>query len=174
MISDEHDLAELLKLKRRRLRELERTVARYGNDAPPHVVTERDDLQAELEQDSSALEPVINGELSNDALAALRAYGIPASVKSALQNFEQRLYDLNRAFQQFRENQERLRDDERKLREERQLETDKQRDHVNVQLIKINLYVRLTSGLLFLIAVAGVVYFVLRVFFATYLASLGR
>lgn len=167
MESEEQHLAELLRVKRRRLRELEKVVARYGNDAPPHIVTERDDLRDQLEQDSSALEPVINGDLSADAMAALRAYGIPASIKSAMQHFEQRLYDLNNDFRQFRANQERIREDERKQREERQIETDKQRDHVNDQLIKINLYVRLIGVLLFLIAVGAVVYFVIAVYFAS-------
>lgn len=84
MGSDEKDLEDVLRIKKRRLTQLEKQVARLGYNAPPEMVNERDDLRAEVQKDTKALEPVIKGELSEEALAALRAYGVPASVSNAL------------------------------------------------------------------------------------------
>jgi hypothetical protein len=84
MGTDEREIEEVLRIKRRRLNQLEKQVARFGYNAPPELVNERDDLRAELEKDKKALEPVIKGELSEEALAALRSYGVPASVSNAL------------------------------------------------------------------------------------------
>ena len=155
MGSDERGLEEVLRLKKRRLLELEKKIARLGYSAPPELTTERDDLRHELDRDQQAIEPVIKGELSEDALAALRMYGIPAAVKAALQHLEQRFWELKRDFLDFRDMQSRLREKENTDRETRQQETDKQREHVNMRLIRIELYLRVIGGLIVVGAVVG-------------------
>jgi len=162
MGSDEREIEEVLRLKRRRLNELQKDLARLGYDAPPALRTEEEDLRKALEKDRRILEPVIKGELSDEALAALRAYGLPASIASALQNFEARLYDWRREFLAFRDQQSRLRETENTERETRQQETDKQREHVNGKLIRIELYVRLIGGVLFLFCIVFALYLVGR------------
>lgn len=99
MGTDERELEEVLRLKRRRLAELQKDLARLGYDAPPALRTEEEDLRHELEKERRILEPVINGELSDEALAALRAYGLPASISRAIMMVEQAIGDLRRMVQ---------------------------------------------------------------------------
>jgi len=151
MGSDGKEIEEVLRLKKRRLRELQKDLARLGYDAPPALRTEEEDLRNELEKERRILEPVMKGELSDEALAALRAYGLPASIASALQNFEARLYDWRREFLAFRDQQSRLRETEHSERETRQQETDKQREHVNIRLTRIEAYIMGVGALLVVI-----------------------
>lgn len=99
MGSDEKELEEVLRIKRRRLNQLEKQVARLGYSAPPELVNERDDLRAEVDRDKKALEPIVKGELSEEALAALRAYGVPASVSNALMLVESAIDSVRDALQ---------------------------------------------------------------------------
>lgn len=103
MGSEERELEDLLRIKRRRLNALEKQVARLGYSASAELVNERDDLRAELDKSQKAIEPIVKGELPDDIMAALRAYGIPASVNNALQLVESRLYDLKRIFEEYRQ-----------------------------------------------------------------------
>ena len=153
MGTDERELEEVLRLKRRRLRELQKDLARQGHDAPPALRTEEEDLRIELEKERRILEPVIKGELSDEALAALRAYGLPASIASALQNFEARLWEWRREFLEFRDQQSRLRETENTERETRQQQTDNQRDKVNIRLTRIEAYV-MTIGVLLIVVIS--------------------
>lgn len=88
--NEQRDLEVIQQLKRRRLTELQKDQAIMGRSTPPEVRTEIADLQRELR----VVEPIIKGELSDDMLAALRQFGMPASLANAIQNFEGRLWDL--------------------------------------------------------------------------------
>lgn len=102
MGSDERELEELIRIKRRRLNVLEKQVARLGYTAPPELVNERDDLKAELDKSQKIVDPIVKGDLPDDIMAALRAYGVPASVNNALQLVEAALYELRKAFEAHR------------------------------------------------------------------------
>lgn len=97
-----HELEELLRIKRRRLSALRRQIAQFGYNAPVELTTERDELEQELGVSSKVVDPIIKGELPDDIMAAIRAYGIPASVNNALQLVNAGLYDLKKAFDEHR------------------------------------------------------------------------
>lgn len=107
MGADERELEELLRIKRRRLNELNKQIARLGYSAPPHLVTERDDLKAEIEKEKPVLEPIIKGELSDETMAILRAYGVPAAVSNAIMLVEQGLGDFKKEFREYRDQRNR-------------------------------------------------------------------
>jgi len=172
--TDAHHLADVLRIKKRRLKILERKIATLGyTSAPPELITERDDLKDELETDKQALEPVIDGSLSQDALAALRAYGLQPAVASAMQNLEARFWELKRDLTELRDKLLKQREQDAKDRDEhmkrdtidrdlRQLKTDEQRIQMREQLITITLYVRLIIGALIVGAVGMALYFFFR------------
>jgi hypothetical protein len=88
--NEQRDLEVIQQIKRRRLIELQKDQATMGRSTPPEIRTEIADLKREL----GVVDPIIKGELSDDTLAALRQFGMPASLANAIQNFEGRLYDL--------------------------------------------------------------------------------
>jgi hypothetical protein len=88
--NEQRDLEVIQQIKRRRLLELQKDQATFGRSTPPEVRTEIADLKREL----GVVDPIVRGELSNDTLAALRQFGMPASLANAIQNFEGRLWDL--------------------------------------------------------------------------------
>lgn len=96
--NEERELEDLLKIKKRRLTTLRKQIAQYGYGARPELLTERDELEQEIGASSKVIEPIVKGELPDDIMAALRAYGVPASVNNALQLVEAALYELKKAF----------------------------------------------------------------------------
>jgi hypothetical protein len=88
--NEQRDLEVIQQIKRRRLLELEKDAATYGRSTPPEIRIEIADLKKELR----VVEPIIQGDLSEEMLAALRNFGIPAALANAIQNFEARLYDM--------------------------------------------------------------------------------
>lgn len=96
--NEERELQDLLTIKKRRLTTLRKQIAQYGYSAPAELKMERDDLEQEIGASSKVIEPIVRGELPDDIMAALRAYGVPASVNNALQLVEGALYDLRKAF----------------------------------------------------------------------------
>lgn len=97
MGSEERELEDILRIKKRRLSQLDKQIARFGYSAPPEVVTERDELREEVARSQKAIDPIVKGELPDDIMAALRAYGVPASVNNALQLVEAALYELRKS-----------------------------------------------------------------------------
>lgn len=157
MGADEKQLEDILRIKRRRLNELEKQIARLGYSAPPELVNERDDLRAEVNKDTKALEPVIKGELSEEALSALRIYGMPASIQNTLQSFEERIYDLRRQLSAYQDQQSRIREKDNEVRETRQQETDRQREQVNIRLTRIETYIAIIGGMFLVIVIVYLV-----------------
>jgi hypothetical protein len=96
MGSDERELEDLLRIKKRRLAQLKRTAATKGYDAQPELRNEIEDLERETHSSSQVVDPIVKGELPDDIMAALRAYGVPASVNNALQLVEAGLYDIGK------------------------------------------------------------------------------
>lgn len=131
MGDDERELEELLRIKKQRLAALNQQVARLGYEAPAHLVVERNDLRAEIEADKKALEPIIKGEISEEALAAIRSYGLPASISNALLMLDQGLKDLKDEFREFRDQIRRESQTDHTERITRQSETDKRFDRVD-------------------------------------------
>lgn len=102
MGSDERELQDLLRIKKRRLAQLKRQAANLGYAAPPELRNEIEDLERETNSSSQVIEPIVKGELPDDIMVALRAYGVPASVNNALQLVEAALYDLKKALEDHR------------------------------------------------------------------------
>lgn len=98
MGSDERELEGLLRIKKRRLAQLKKQAAAVGYNATPELLNEIEDLQRETDSSARAIEPIVKGELPDDIMAALRAYGVPASVNNALQLVNAGLYDLKQLF----------------------------------------------------------------------------
>ena len=96
--NEERELEDLLKIKKRRLTTLRKQIAQFGYSAPAELLTERDELEQEIGASTKVIEPIVRGELPDDIMAALRAYGVPASVNNALQLVEGALYDIKKAF----------------------------------------------------------------------------
>jgi hypothetical protein len=94
--NEQRDLEVIREIKRRRLLELQKQQARRGLNTPPEVKIEIEDLRREL----GVVEPIIRGDLGDDVLAALRQFGLPASLSNAIQSFESRLYDLSIKFKE--------------------------------------------------------------------------
>lgn len=134
MGSEEKELADLLRIKRKRLAVLNKQIAQLGYSAPPHLITERDDLQAELDKDKPVLEPIIKGEVSDDTMAALRSWGVPGAVSNAIMLLEQGLNDFKKEFHRYRD--QRYRDSERDAieRRERQEQHDAQMQAMREQI----------------------------------------
>jgi hypothetical protein len=103
MGNEERELEDLLKIKKRRLTTLRKQIAQYGYSAPAELTMERDELEQEIGASSKVIEPIVRGELPDDIMAALRAYGVPASVNNALQLVEGALYDLKKAFDEHKQ-----------------------------------------------------------------------
>lgn len=97
MGSDERELEELLRIKRQRLSTLRKQIARLGYGAPAELLTERDELEQEIGVSTKVVDPIVRGELPDDIMAAIRAYGVPASVNNALQLVEDAIYDVKKA-----------------------------------------------------------------------------
>ncbi len=160
--SDELELEDVLRIEKRRLVELRKQAATLGRSTPAEIRIEIEDLTRRTSRGVEVVEAVVSGELPPSVLDALRAYGVPASIANAVQNFEARLYEWRREFIAFRDQQSRLRETENTERETRQQETDRQREQVNVRLIRIEVYVRAIGGFIFLIAVAFAIYLAVR------------
>ena len=126
MGSEEKELADLLRIKRKRLAVLNKQIAQLGYAAPPHLITERDDLQAEIDKDKPVLEPIIKGEMPEDTLAALRSWGVPAAVSNAIMLLEQGVADFKHEFHTYRDQRFRESNDDKIERRERQEQTDRQ------------------------------------------------
>lgn len=150
MGSDERELEELLRIKKQRLAELNKQVARLGYEAPPHLVNERNDLRAEIETDKKALEPVIKGELSDEALAALRAYGLPSSISNAIMLINTGLGDLKDEVREFRDQSRREKQADHTERIDRQKQTDE-------GLAKVNRRVSGVARLVWLLVIGAIV-----------------
>jgi hypothetical protein len=148
MGADEAELEDVLRIEKRRLLELRKQAAQMGRNTPAEIRMEIEDLTRRTSRGVEVVEAVVSGELPPSVLDALRAYGVPASIAAAVQNFEARLYDWRREFLEFRDQQSRLRETEHTDRETRQLETDRQREQVNTRLIRIELYVQVVGGLI--------------------------
>lgn len=88
--NEQRDLEVIQQLKRRRLNELLKDQAQMGRGTPAETRTEIADLKREL----GVVDPIVKGDLSDDTMAALRHFGLPASLANAIQNFEGRLWDL--------------------------------------------------------------------------------
>ena len=161
MGSDELELEDVLRIEKRRLLELRKQAATMGRNTPAEIRIEIEDLTRRTSRGVDVVEAVVSGELPPSVLDALRAYGVPASIASAVQNFEARLYEWRREFLEFRDMLSRLREKENTERETRQQETDRQREQVNVRLVRIELYVQVV-GLMLLVAVAFAVYLALK------------
>ena len=159
MGTDELELEDVLRIEKRRLLELRKQAATLGRNTPAEIRIEIEDLTRRTSRGVEVVEAVVSGELPPSVLDALRAYGVPASIASAVQNFEARLYEWRREFIEYRDQQSRLREKESTDRETRQQETDNQREHVNGRLIRIELSVR---WLIFFSVVAIVIYLVVR------------
>lgn len=101
--NEERELEDLLKIKKRRLTTLRKQIAQFGYGAPAQLLTERDELEQEIGASSKVIEPIVKGELPDDIMAALRAYGVPASVNNALQLVESAIYELRKAFEEHRQ-----------------------------------------------------------------------
>jgi len=136
--SEERELADLLRIKRRRLAVLNKQIAQLGYAAPPHLITERDDLQAEFDKDKPVLEPIIKGEVSEDTMAALRSWGVPAAVSNAIMLLEQGMADFKHEFYRFRD--QRYRDAERDRQERviRQEQADQNFERMNARIGRIS------------------------------------
>jgi hypothetical protein len=102
MGTDERELQDLLRIKKRRLAQLKRQAASLGYGAPPELKNEIEDLERETASSSQVIEPIVKGELPDDIMVALRAYGVPASVNNALQLVEVALYDLKKGLAEHR------------------------------------------------------------------------
>jgi hypothetical protein len=161
MGSDEAELEDVLRIEKRRLLELRKQAATLGRNTPAEIRIEIEDLTRRTSRGVDVVEAVVSGELPPSVLDALRAYGVPASIASAVQNFEARLYEWRREFLEFRDMLSRLREKENTERETRQQETDKQRESVNVRLVRIELYVQVVGIMLF-VAVAFAIYLAVR------------
>jgi hypothetical protein len=162
MGADEAELEDVLRIEKRRLLELRKQAAQMGRNTPAEIRIEIEDLTRRTSRGVDVVEAVVSGELPPSVLDALRAYGVPASIASAVQNFEARLYEWRREFVEYRNQQSRLREVENAERETRQQETDKQREQVNGKLIRIELYVRFIGGVLFLFCIVFALYLVGR------------
>jgi hypothetical protein len=152
MGADEAELEDVLRIEKRRLAELRKQAAAMGRSTPAEIKIEIEDLTRRTSRGVEVVQSIVSGELPPSVLDALRAYGVPASIASAVQNFEARLYEWRREFLDFRDQQSRLREQENTEREARQLETDKQRDQVNTRLTRIEAYL-MVVGILILIAI---------------------
>ncbi len=161
MGSSELDLEDVLRIEKRRLAELRKQAAALGRNTPAEIRIEIEDLARRTSRGVEVVEAVVSGELPPSVLDALRAYGVPASIANAVQNFEHRLYEWRREFIEYRDQQSRLRETESTERETRQQETDKQRESVNVRLVRIELYVQVV-GLMLFVAVAVALYLAVR------------
>jgi hypothetical protein len=150
--ADEAELEEVLRIEKRRLVELKKQAATFGRNTPAEIRIEIEDLTRRTSRGVKVVEEIVSGELPPSILDALRAYGVPASIANAVQNFEARLYEWRKEFLDHRDTQARLREADRQDRETRQQETDKQREQVNLRLTRIEVL-----GLLILLAI--VVYF---------------
>lgn len=162
MGSDEAELEDVLRIEKRRLLELRKQAAQMGRNTPAEIRIEIEDLTRRTSRGVEVVEAVVSGELPPSVLDALRAYGVPASIAAAVQNFEARLYEWRREFIEFRDQQSRLREKENEDRETRQQETDKQREHVTGRLIRIELSTQVIGGFIFFSVVALVLYLVAR------------
>jgi hypothetical protein len=145
MGADEAELEDVLRIEKRRLAELRKQAAAMGRSTPAEIKIEIEDLTRRTSRGVEVVQSIVSGELPPSVLDALRAYGVPASIASAVQNFEARLYEWRREFLDFR-------DQQNAEREARQLETDKQRDQVNTRLTRIEAYL-MVVGILILIAI---------------------
>ena len=162
MGTDESELEDVLRIEKRRLAELRKQAATLGRNTPAEIRIEIEDLTRRTSRGVAVVEAVVSGELPSSVLDALRAYGVPASIANAVQNFEARLYEWRRDFIEFRDQQSRLRETENTERETRQQETDKQREQVNFRLIRIELSVRAIGGFIFIVTVAVAIYLAVR------------
>ncbi len=98
MGNEERELESLLRIKKRRLAVLRKQAATLGYNATPELLNEIEDLQRETDSSERVIAPITKGELPDDIMAALRAYGVPASVNNALQLVNAGLYDLKQLF----------------------------------------------------------------------------
>lgn len=162
MGSDEAELEDVLRIEKRRLLELRKQAATMGRNTPAEIRIEIEDLTRRTHRGVEVVEAVVSGELPPSVLDALRAYGVPASIAAAVQNFEARLYEWRREFIEYRDQQSRLREKENEDRETRQQETDKQREQVNTRLIRIELSMRWLGGFIVVSVVALVIYLAVR------------
>ena len=162
MGTDELELEDVLRIEKRRLAELRKQAAALGRNTPAEIRIEIEDLARRTSRGVEVVEAVVSGELPPSVLDALRAYGVPASIANAVQNFEHRLYEWRKEFEAFRDQQSRLREKEHEERETRQQETDKQREHVNGRLIRIELSVRAIGGFIFIVTLAVALYLAVR------------
>lgn len=162
MGADEADLEDVLRIEKRRLLELRKQAATLGRNTPAEIRIEIEDLTRRTSRGVEVVEAVVSGELPPSVLDALRAYGVPASIAAAVQNFEARLYEWRREFLEFRDMLSRLREKESEDRETRQQETDRQREQVNTKLIRIELSMQVIGGFIFFSVVGLVIYLVLR------------
>ncbi len=108
--NEEKELEDLLKIKKRRLTTIRKQIAQFGYSAPAELKMERDELEQEIGASSKVIDPIVKGELPDDIMAALRAYGVPASVNNALQLVEGALYDLRKAFDEHKQELHAVRD----------------------------------------------------------------
>jgi hypothetical protein len=118
MAGEERELQDLLKIKRRRLTTLRKQIAQYGYSAPAELTMERDELEQEIGASTKVIDPIVRGELPDDIMAALRAYGVPASINNALQLVESALYDLRKAFDEHKQELHSVKDVVMPLRED--------------------------------------------------------
>lgn len=162
MGSDELELEDVLRIEKRRLAELRKQAATLGRSTPAEIRIEIEDLTRRTSRGVAVVEAVVSGELPSSVLDALRAYGVPASIANAVQNFEARLYEWRREFTEFRDQLSRLREKENSDRETRQQQTDAQREQVNFRLIRIELSVRAIGAFIFIIALAVAIYLAVR------------
>lgn len=166
MGSDEADLEDVLRIEKRRLAELRKQAATLGRSTPAEIRIEIEDLARRTSRGVEVVEAVVSGELPSSVLDALRAYGVPASIANAVQNFEHRLYEWRKEFLEFRDQQSRLREKDSSDRETRQQETDRQREQVNTRLIRIELSTRAIGraigGLIFIIVLVFAIYLAIR------------
>lgn len=92
-------LSELREATERRLHQLKLQRASMGAQTPAHV---KEEIR-EAEEDLKSLAPIVNGTISDRLLDALRQFGLPSSVSSALLRLDQELYKFQRSYASDRE-----------------------------------------------------------------------
>lgn len=101
---------------RRRLKVLERQVAGYGDlDAPPHLITQIEDLRFKL----GLTGRMVRGETSEEFLGFMRQFGEQQALGRAITDVDRKLYEFKKETWDYRER-------DQVARNERQEKNDKE------------------------------------------------
>lgn len=100
MPRDSQQLDEIQEAKERRLHHLELRQAREGNDTPPEVLIEIDDIRRQL----APVQAVTNTPVSDSTLDAMTAYGRLEATMRAVMTLTADVSELKSAFARNEEN----------------------------------------------------------------------